>query len=101
MDRPRSASAEFTEFVGVSPADSAAWDPFLFQVVDRTPLQARASFRDLGVAVFLYKRHMIGRQIGPSLVEGWSDAGTINLTAVGVEGTWEASASLLAAVAAM
>src|SRR5258708_31068938 len=101
MDRPRSASAEFTEFVGVSPADSAAWDSFLFQVVDRTPLQARASFRDLGVAVYLSGRHRIGRQIGPSLVEGWSDPGTINLTAAGVEGTWEASASSRAAVAAI
>jgi AraC family transcriptional regulator len=101
MDRPRSDSAEFTEFVGVSPEESAAWGPFLFQVVDRTPLQARASFRDLGIAVYLSGRHRIRRQIGPSLVEGWSDPGSINLTGAGFEGSWEASASSRAAVAAI
>jgi AraC-like DNA-binding protein len=98
MNRFPLAPAEFTEFVRVSPEDSAAWDPFLLQVVDETPLQARALFRDLALGVYLSGRHRIRRQIGPNVVEGWSDPGTINLTAAGVEGTWEASASSRAAV---
>jgi AraC family transcriptional regulator len=98
MNRFPSAPAEFTEFVRVSPEDSAAWDPFLLQVVDETPLQARALFRDLALGVYLSGRHWIRRQIGSNVVEGWSDPGTINLTAADVEGTWEASASSRAAV---
>jgi AraC-like DNA-binding protein len=98
MNRRPPEIAEFTEFVGVSPEVSAAWDPFLLQVVDQTPLQARASFSDLGLGVYLSGRHRIRRQIGRSVVEGWSDPGTINLTASGVEGTWEASASSRSAV---
>ncbi len=89
---------EFTQFMGVSPEASAAWDPFLFQIVEQTPLQARASFRDLALGVYLSGRHKIRRQIGSSVVEGWSDPGSINLTAAGVEGTWEASASSRSAV---
>ncbi len=73
MNRFPSAPAEFTEFVRVSPEDSAAWDPFLLQVVDETPLQARALFRDLALGVYLSGRHRIRRQIGPNVVEGWSD----------------------------
>ena len=89
---------EFTQFMGVSPEESAAWDPFLFQVVEQTPLQARAVFSDLALGVYLSGRHRIRRQIGAGVVEGWSDPGSINLTAAGVEGTWEASASSRSAV---
>jgi len=89
---------EFTEFMGVSPDDSAAWDPFLFQIVEQTPLLARACFSDLALGLYLSGRHRIRRQIGANVVEGWSDPGSINLTASGVEGTWEASASSRSAV---
>jgi len=98
MNRHPPELAEFTKFVGVSPEDSVSWHPFLLQVVDETPLQARASFSDLGLGVYLSGRQRIRRQIGRSVVEGWSDPGTINLTAPGVEGTWEASASSRSAV---
>ena len=91
-------SAEFTQFMGVSPEASAAWDPFLFQIVEQTPLQARAYFSDLALGVYLSGRHWIRRQIGANVVEGWSDPGSINRTAAGVEGTWEASASSRSAV---
>jgi AraC family transcriptional regulator len=98
MDRGPPEVAELTELLGVSPRESARWDPFLLQIVDNTPLQARVCFRDVALGVYLSGRHMIRRQIGNSLVEGWSDPGTINLTPPGVEGTWEASASSRAAV---
>jgi AraC family transcriptional regulator len=98
MDRPHSAPADFTEFVGVSPEFSAGWDPFLVQVVNETPLQAHALSHDLALGVYLSGRHKVRRQIGPKVIEGWSDPGTINLTAPGVEGVWEASASSRAAV---
>ena len=98
MNRAPPIAAEFPELLGVSPRESAAWDPFLLQIVDDTPLQARVYFRDLALGVYLSGRHMIRRQIGNSVVEGWSDPGTINLTPPGVEGTWEASASSRAAV---
>jgi AraC family transcriptional regulator len=98
MNRAPPLAAEFTEFLGVSPRESAGWDPFFLQIVDDTPLQARVYFRDLALGVYLSGRHMIRRQIGNSVVEGWSDPGTINLTPPGVEGTWEASASSRAAV---
>jgi AraC family transcriptional regulator len=95
---PAPPPAEFKEFLGVSPKGSAGWDPFFLQIVDATPLQARVCFRDLALGVYLSGRHLIRRQIGASVVEGWSDPGTINLTPPGVEGTWEASASSRAAV---
>jgi AraC family transcriptional regulator len=98
MDRGPPEVAELTELLGVSPRESARWDPFLLQIVDNTPLQARVCFRDVALGVYLSGRHMIRRQIGNSLVEGWSDPGTINLTPPGVEGTWEASASSRAVV---
>src|SRR5580692_4735587 len=98
MNRASPIAAEFTELLGVSPRESAAWDPFLLQIVDDTPLQARVYFRDLALGVYLSGRHMIRRQIGNSVVEGWSDPGTINLTPPGVEGTWEANASSRAVV---
>src|SRR3984893_3145408 len=98
MNRALPIAAEFTELLGVSPRESAAWDPFFLQIVDDTPLQARVYFRDLALGVYLSGRHMIRRQIGNSVVEGWSDPGTINLTPPGVEGIWEASASSRAAV---
>ena len=98
MNRAPPIAAEFTELLGASPRKSAAWDPFFLQIVDNTPLQARVYFRDLALGVYLSGRHMIRRQIGNSVVEGWSDPGTINLTPPGVEGTWEASASSRAAV---
>jgi AraC family transcriptional regulator len=85
--------AEFTETLGLSPSESASWDPFLVRIVDRTPLHARVCFRDLALGVYLSGRATIRRQIGSKMVEGWSDPGTINLTPPGVEGTWEASAS--------
>jgi len=85
--------AEFTEVLGLSSSESAAWDPFLLRIVDQTPLNARVCFRDLALGVYLSGRAMIRRQIGSSMVEGWSDPGTINLTPPGVEGTWEASTS--------
>jgi len=98
MNRAPPLAAEFTELLGVSPRESAAWDPFFLQIVDKTPLHARVCFRDLALGVYLSGRHMIRRQIGASVVEGWSNPGTINLTPPGVEGIWEASASSRAAV---
>src|SRR6202140_4198572 len=98
MNRTPPLTSEFTELLGVSPNESAGWDPFLVQIVDDTPLHARVLFRDLALGVYLSGRHKIRRQIGASLVEGWSDPGTINLTPTGVEGEWEASASSRAAV---
>src|ERR1700681_1817189 len=98
MNRAPAITAEFPELLGASPGESAAWDPFFLQIVDDTPLQARVYFRDLALGVYLSGRHRIRRQIGNSVVEGWSDPGTINLTPPGVEGTWEASASSRAAV---
>jgi AraC family transcriptional regulator len=98
MNRAPPLAAEFTELLGVSPTESASWDPFFLRIVDDTPLQARVYFRDLALGVYLSGRHMIRRQIGNSVVEGWSDPGTINLTPPGVEGIWEASASSRAAV---
>jgi AraC family transcriptional regulator len=98
MNRALPIAVEFTEQLGVSPRESAAWDPFFVQIVDDTPLQARVYFRDLALGVYLSGRHKIRRQIGNSVVEGWSDPGTINLTPPRVEGTWEARASSRAVV---
>jgi hypothetical protein len=98
LNRAPPKPAEFTEVLGVSSTESAGWDPFLLRIVDDTPLQARVCFRDLALGVYLSGRHMIRRQIGASVVEGWSNPGTINLTPPGVEGIWEASASSRAAV---
>jgi AraC family transcriptional regulator len=98
MNHAPPKAADFTEVLGVSPSESAGWDPFLLRIVDDTPLQARVCFRDLALGVYLSGRHKIRRQIGNSVVEGWSDPGTINLTPPGVEGTWEATASSRAAV---
>jgi len=98
MNRAPPRAAEFPELLGASPRESAAWDPFFLRIVDDTPLQARVYFRDLAIGVYLSGRHKIRRQIGNSVVEGWSDPGTINLTPPGIEGTWEASASSRAAV---
>jgi AraC family transcriptional regulator len=98
MNRASPPAAEFTELLGVPPRESAGWDPFFVQVVDETPLYARVLFRDHALGVYLSGRHMIRRQIGANVVEGWSDPGTINLTPPGVEATWEASASSRAAV---
>jgi hypothetical protein len=98
MNRARPSAAEFTELLGLSPRESAGWDPFFLQIVDDTPLHARVCFRELALGVYLSGRHMVRRQIGASVVEGWSDPGTINLTPPGVEGTWEANASSRAAV---
>jgi AraC family transcriptional regulator len=98
MNRARPLLAEFPALLGVSPKEAAEWDPFFFQIVDDTPLQARVCFPDLALGVYLSGRHRIRRQIGNSVVEGWSDPGTINLTPAGVEGTWEATASSRAAV---
>src|SRR5580658_9686500 len=98
MNRAPPVAAEFTEILGASPRESAAWDPFFVQIIDNTPLHARVSFRDLALGVYLSGRHKIRRQIGNSVVEGWSDPGAINLTPPGVEGTWEATASSRAAV---
>src|ERR1700693_2734032 len=98
MNRAPPIAAEFPELLGVSPRESAAWDPFFLQIVDNTPLQARVYFRDLALGVYLSGRHRIRRQIGNSVVEGWSNPGTINLSPPGVEGTCEASASSRAVV---
>ena len=98
MNRAPPRPADFTEVLGALTTESARWDPFLARIVDDTPLQARVCFRDLAVGVYLSGRHRIRRQIGNSVVEGWSDPGTINLTPPGVEGTWEANASSRAAV---
>ena len=98
MNRAPPNPAEFTEVLGVSSAESAGWAPFLFRIVDDTPLQARVCFRDLALGVYLFGRHKIRRQIGNGVVEGWSDPGTINLTPPGVEGTWEATGSSRATV---
>ena len=98
MNHAPPKAADFTEVLGVSPGETAGWDPFLLRIVDDTPLQARVCFRDLALGVYLSGRHKIRRQIGNSVVEGWSDPGTINLTPPGVEGTWEATASSRAVV---
>jgi AraC family transcriptional regulator len=98
MNRAPPLAAEFTELLGVPPKESDGWDPFLVQIVDETPLQARVLFRDLALGVYLSGRHMIRRRIGANVVEGWSDPGTINLTPPGVEEIWETSASSRAAV---
>ena len=98
MNREPPKAAEFSELLGVSPEHSAAWDPFFLRIVDSTPLEARVYFRDIALGVYLSGRHKIRRQIGNSVIEGWSDPGTINMTPPGVEGTWEASASSRAAV---
>src|SRR5258706_13480648 len=92
MNRAPTSAPEFTELLGVSPRGSAGWDPFFLQIVEETPLHARVCFRDLALGVYLSGRHMIRRQIGASVVEGWSNPGTINLTPPRVEGIWEASA---------
>jgi AraC family transcriptional regulator len=98
MTRAPPRTAELAEVLGVSQAESAGWDSFVLHMVDDTPLHARVCFRDLALGVYLSGRHMIRRQIGGQVVEGWSDPGTINLTPPGVEATWEASASSRAAV---
>jgi AraC family transcriptional regulator len=90
--------AEFPELLRIPSEASAAWDPFFLQIVDETPLYARALFRDVALGVYVSGRHAIRRKIGANVVEGWSDPGTINLTPPGVEGTWEASASSRAVV---
>ena len=98
MSRVPPKATELIELLGVSPREAAGWDPFLLQIVEDTPLHARVSFRHLALGVYLSGRHIIRRQVGNNVVEGWSDPGTINLTPSGVEGTWEASASSRAAV---
>lgn len=98
MSRVPPKATELIELLGVSPREAAGWDPFLVQIVEDTPLHARVCFRDLALGVYLSGRHIIRRQVGNNVVEGWSDPGTINLTPPGVEGTWEASASSRAAV---
>src|SRR6202050_1354502 len=98
MSRVPPKATELIELLGISPREAAGWDPFLVQIVEDTPLHARVCFRDLALGVYLSGRHIIRRQVGNNVVEGWSDPGTINLTPPGVEGTWEASASSRAAV---
>ena len=91
-------ASQFSEILGTPPRASAEWDPFSLYIVDETPLYAEAVFRDHALGVYLSGRHMIRRKIGASTVEGWSDPGTINLTAPGIEAIWEASAPSRAAV---
>jgi AraC family transcriptional regulator len=98
MSRLSSETTELVELLGVPPREAAGWDPFLVQVVASTPLHARVCFRDLALGVYLSGRHKIRRYIGNSVVEGWSDPGTINLTPPDVDSAWEASASSRAAV---
>src|SRR5258708_31354492 len=98
MNRASPSAAEFTELLSIPLKESAGWDPFFLQIVDETPLHARVLFRDLALGVYLSGRHMIRRQIGANVVEGWSDPGMINLTPPGVEGIWEATASSRPAV---
>jgi hypothetical protein len=98
MNRASPLAADFTALLGASSRESSGWDPFLLHIVDETPLHARVSFRDLALGVYLSGRHMIRRQIGANVVEGWSDPGMINLTPPGVEGIWEATASSRAVV---
>src|SRR5258706_6829856 len=72
-----------SDLIDVVGSRRSAVDPAghaVLQIVDDTPLQARAYFRDLALGVYLSGRHRIRRQIGNSVVEGWSDPGTINLT---------------------
>ena len=89
---------QFAEILGTSPKVSAEWDPFSLYIVEETPLYAQAVFRDHVLGVYLSGRHRIRRKIGTSTVEGWSDPGTINLTASGIEAIWEASAPSRAVV---
>jgi AraC family transcriptional regulator len=98
MTRARPLAAEFTDLLGVPPRGAAGWEPFFLQIVGETPLHARVLFRDLALGVYLSGRHMVRRQIGANVVEGWSDPGTINITPPGVEGIWEANASSRAAI---
>jgi len=93
--------AEFTELLAGPSEASAAWDPFFLQIVGETPLYAQVLFRDLALGVYVSGRHVIRRKIGASVVEGWTDPGTINISPPGVEGTWEATASSRAVVVAV
>jgi AraC family transcriptional regulator len=95
MNPTAPSATEFTKLLGV---ESAGWDPFFLQLVDKSPLYGRVLFRDLALNVYLSKRCKIRHQIGAKVVEGWSGSGLINLTPPGVEAICEASASSRAAV---
>jgi hypothetical protein len=43
------------------------------------------SFRDYALGLYLSGRYIISRRSGANRVEGWSDPGTINLTAPGFD----------------
>jgi AraC-like DNA-binding protein len=98
MNSGPTIASEFTELLGAPPRVSAQWDPFSLHVVDETPLHAQASFGEYAVGVYLSGRHSIRRKIGNSVVEGWSDPGTINFTPPGIDAVWEATAPSRAVV---
>jgi AraC-like DNA-binding protein len=98
MNRTSPSATEFTELLGIPPRESAGWDPFLLQIVDKSPLHGRVLFRDLALGIYLSGRNMIRHQMGANVAEGWSGPGSINLTPPGVEAICEASASSRAVV---
>ena len=66
-------------------------------VVEQTPLYAHLAFRDYALGMHLSGRHFLRRAIGGTVAEGWTDPGTINFTAPGIDAAWEASGSQRAA----
>jgi AraC family transcriptional regulator len=97
MEREPLSASTLVDVLPAKPTLSAAWNTFSLFVAD-TPLQATASFADVGLGLYISGRHRIRRDLGHRSVEGWSDPGTINLTPPSLEAKWEASASSRAAV---
>ena len=91
MDKPNSATSEFTGFLNAPPNTSAEWDAFSLFAVRATPGEATGAFADHALGLYLSGRHRIRREMAGRPVEGWSDPGTLNLTPANVEAAWRAS----------
>jgi AraC family transcriptional regulator len=91
----------FADLLDAPPKVSVAWKPFSLFVVGATPGQARASFADHALGVYLSGRHRIRREMVGRPVEGWSDPGTLNFTPAHVEANWQANGSSRAIVLLM
>jgi AraC family transcriptional regulator len=91
MDKPKVAAAGFADLLNAPPNRSAAWDAFSLFVVRETPAHATGAFADHALGLYLSGRHRIRREKAGRPVEGWSDAGTVNLTPANVEAAWQAS----------